>query len=301
MTPKPKVSIGMPVYNGEKLIRETLDSLRDQTFTDYELIICDNASEDSTEEICREYAVRDERIRYYRNDTNIGAAPNYNKTFELARGEYFKWAAHDDICAPTFLEQCVEALDRYPEVVLAFTRAKAIDIQGEIVIEYPARKHFNATEPRTRFYEFVFSRRPVVVVFGVIRREVLGRTRLIGGYAGSDRPLLSELSLLGKFYEVPEFLFFYRFHEEQSWGGHKEKKSMSAQNAWYDTRRSGKNSYPWWRLVREHARSIERSPIGLQDRLTCYLYLGYWMGKQWRRLGNELLPQYVQSHNPLFS
>jgi glycosyltransferase involved in cell wall biosynthesis len=58
MTPKPKVSIGMPVYNGEKLMRETLDSLRAQTFTDFELIICDNASEDSTEEICREYAAR---------------------------------------------------------------------------------------------------------------------------------------------------------------------------------------------------------------------------------------------------
>jgi GT2 family glycosyltransferase len=93
--------------------------------------------------------LRDERIRYYRNDTNIGAAPNYNKTFELARGDYFKWAAHDDICAPTFLQRCVEALDNCPEVVLAFTRANAIDIQGEIVREYPARKHYNATEPRT--------------------------------------------------------------------------------------------------------------------------------------------------------
>jgi glycosyltransferase involved in cell wall biosynthesis len=290
MIKQPKVSIGMPIYNGEKLMRETLDSLLAQTFEDFEIIICDNASEDGTQEICREYAARDARVRYYRNESNIGAAPNYNKTFAMARGDYFKWAAHDDICAPTFLERCVEALDNNPEVVLAYTRAKAINPQGEIVREYPGRKRHNAPEPRTRFYEFVFSRHPVVVVFGVIRRELLGRTRLIGGYTGSDRPLLSELSLLGKFYEVPEFLFFYRFHEEQSWGGKKGRKSMRAQDAWYDPRRGGKKTYPRWRLLREHMRSIERSSIGLRDRLTCYLYLGYWMGKQWRGLSNDLLP-----------
>jgi glycosyltransferase involved in cell wall biosynthesis len=123
MNAHPKVSIGMPVYNGENFIVESLDALFAQTFTDFELIICDNASTDRTGEICREYAARDARIRYCRNETNIGASANYNLTFELARGDYFKWAAHDDICAPTYVERCVEALDRDPGVALAYRRA----------------------------------------------------------------------------------------------------------------------------------------------------------------------------------
>ena len=177
-------------------------------------------------------------------------------------------------------------LDQHPDVVLAYTQAKAIDDKGEIVKVYPGKHHFNSPDPRERFYEFVLDPHPVVAVFGLMRRDVLGRTRLIGKYAGSDRPLLSELSLLGKFHEVPEHLFFYRFHEEQSWGG---KKSAQAQQAWYDPRRAGKVSFPQWRLLREHVRSIERSPVGFKERASCYLYMGYWMAKNRRRLGRNLL------------
>jgi glycosyltransferase involved in cell wall biosynthesis len=253
---------------------------------DFELIICDNASTDRTEAICRAYAERDARIRYRRNESNVGASANYNLTFELARGEYFKWAAHDDICAPTYLERCVEALDRDPGVVLAYTQAQAIDSEGKIVKVYPGKRHFNSPSPRARFYEFVLDPHPIVAVFGVMRCEVLGRTRLIGKYAGSDRPLLSELSLLGKFFEVPERLFFYRFHAAQSWGGN---KSPQATQAWYDPQRAGKITFPQWRLLREHVRSIQRAPLSLIDRASCYLYMGYWMRRNWRRLGNNLL------------
>ena len=285
-TSTPRVTIGLPVYNGQNYLAETMESLLAQTCTDFELVISDNASTDRTEAICREYAVRDERIRYYRQEENVGASANYNRVFELARGVYFKWAAHDDLLAPTYLERCVAVLDADPDVVLAYTQAKAIDDQGQVVKVYPGKHHFSAAAPRERFYEFVLDPHPVVAVFGLMRRDVLGRTRLIGKYAGSDRPLLSELSLLGKFYEVPEHLFFYRFHEEQSWGGN---KSPQAQQAWYDPRRADKITFPQWRLLREHVRSIERSPVGLADRASCYLYMGYWMVKNRRRLGRNLL------------
>ncbi len=286
MPDQPTVSLGMPVYNGANFIAATLDSLLTQTYRDFELIITDNASTDDTEAIVRAYAARDGRIRYQRNETNIGGSANYNLTFELARGRYFKWAAHDDLCAPTFLERCVEALERDPDVVLAYTQARAIDDTGRVVKDYPGKRHFNDPQARVRFYEFVLDPHPVVAVFGLMRRSVLAQTRLIGKYTGSDRPLLSELSLLGKFYEVPEPLFFYRFHEAQSWGGN---KSQQAQQAWYDPRRAGKVTFPQWRLLREHLRSIERSPVGPRDRVSCYLYMGYWMRKNWRRLGNDLL------------
>lgn len=285
-TTVPRVTIGLPIYNGQNYLAQTMDSILAQTYRDFEIIISDNASTDQTESICREYAARDARVHYYRNETNIGASANYNRVFELGQGAYFKWAAHDDLLAPTYLERCVEVLDRYPDVVLAYTQAKAIDDKGNIVKIYPGKHHFASPMPRERFYEFVLDPHPVVAVFGLMRREVLGRTRLIGKYSGSDRPLLSELSLLGKFYEVPEHLFFYRFHEEQSWGGN---KSSQAQQAWYDPLRAGKITFPQWRLLREHLRSIERSPVGIKDRVSCYLYMGYWMAKNRRRLGRNLL------------
>jgi len=127
---KPSVSIGMPIYNAEKFLRQALDALLGQTFGDFELIISDNGSTDGSEAICREYASKDSRIKYYKNETNLGAAKNFNRVFELSRGEYFKWASHDDICDPEYLERCVELLDRNPAVVLCYPKANTIDEQG---------------------------------------------------------------------------------------------------------------------------------------------------------------------------
>ena len=91
MNNRSRVSIGLPVYNGEKYLEQALISILSQTYTDFELIISDNASTDRTQAICREYAAKDPRIRYYCNEENLGAAPNHNRVFELASGEYFKW------------------------------------------------------------------------------------------------------------------------------------------------------------------------------------------------------------------
>lgn len=135
MKSSPRVSIGLPVYNGDNYLIETLDSILAQTYADFELIICDNASTDGTAEICRTYAVQDDRIRYFRNETNVGAARNYNLTWEHARGEYFKWVAHDDPCAPQLIERCVAALDSMPDVIMAYGRTILIDARGDI-IEY---------------------------------------------------------------------------------------------------------------------------------------------------------------------
>src|ERR1700733_4849510 len=103
----PRVSIGMPVRNGQKYIREAIDSIIAQTFTDWELIVCDNASTDATEEIVREYAQRDPRVPYHRNPQDIGPANNHNVGVAMSRGEYFRWHAHDDMIAPRYLEECV--------------------------------------------------------------------------------------------------------------------------------------------------------------------------------------------------
>jgi len=133
----PRMSIGLPVFNGGRFLKDTVDSVLAQTFDDFELIISDNASTDDTEEIARAYAARDQRVRYFRNEANLGAAKNFNRVFELARGEYFKWTAHDDICAPSFLLRCIEVLDRDPSVTLCYTRQIDIDEQGQILGRNP--------------------------------------------------------------------------------------------------------------------------------------------------------------------
>lgn len=117
----PAVSIGMPVYNGEKWLARALDSLLAQTFTDFELIISDNASSDGTGEICRGYAEKDKRVSYYRNETNIGARGNFSRVVDLAQGRYFMWAAHDDWWAPEFVKRLVDELEAHPEAGLAMT------------------------------------------------------------------------------------------------------------------------------------------------------------------------------------
>jgi hypothetical protein len=127
---RPRVSIGLPVYNGERFLRDALDSLLSQSFEDFELLIADNASTDGTEEICRSYAAGDPRIRYIRNRVSYGAIANFNTVFRLTTGRYFKWAAYDDVCAPEFLARCVGVLDDDPSVVLACSRFAGIDEDG---------------------------------------------------------------------------------------------------------------------------------------------------------------------------
>src|SRR5690348_15099471 len=119
MSQSPKLSIGLPVFNGERYLRAAVESLLQQDFEDFELIISDNASNDKTQELCQEFASRDGRVRYSRAEVNQGAAWNFANVVQLARGAYFKWAAYDDICLPAFLKRCVEALDGAPSSVVA--------------------------------------------------------------------------------------------------------------------------------------------------------------------------------------
>ena len=286
MTVSPRLSIGMPIYNGENFLTQTMDTLLGQTYTDFELIFCDNASTDGTGALCRAYAEQDARIRYVRLEENIGAAANFNLCFDLARGEYFKWAAHDDLLAPTYLEKCVEVLDREPDVVVAYSRAKAIDAEGNVTKVYPAKRRSASPHARHRFYEFSLDVYPMLAVFGVMRRSALARTRLIGKYNASDVPLLSELSLMGRMVEIPEFLFFYRRHEDQSWAAN---RTAGTRAQWFDPAHRGNFTFPHWRLLREHIRSIERVSIPLPDRIACYLFMGYWMRRKWRMLAGNLI------------
>ena len=133
------VSIGIPVYNGEEYLAETLKSGLAQSVDDFEIVVSDNASTDRTSEICRSYQAKDPRIRYYRNDQNIGGALNFNRVFELSRAPLFHCGACDDLYEPLFLERCVDALDRDAGVVLSHARTKMIGEKGEPLLFDPER------------------------------------------------------------------------------------------------------------------------------------------------------------------
>ncbi len=232
----PRVSLSLPVYNGERYIAVALELLLGQSFADFELIITDNASNDATERICRAFADRDQRIRYVRSERNLGAAANFNRGFQLARGEYFKWCAHDDYVSQEFLEECVLALDRKVDV-LAYGRQQGIDKSGSMIpwVSCEASNMYGIAAARR--FRMVYSVQGFdAAMFGLIRREALGRTSLHRNYYGSDVALLAELALLGTFRRLPQVTFYNREHSDRSINIQDKK----ARQAWLDPGLSGR-------------------------------------------------------------
>jgi glycosyltransferase involved in cell wall biosynthesis len=259
---KPWVSIGLPVYNGERYLAEALDSLLGQTFEDFELIICDNASTDSTQQICYSYADKDKRIRYFHTPVNLGAAVNFRRTFELSSGQYFKWATYDDLHGPTFLERCVDVLDRESSFVLAYPKAKLIDASGRVISHYDDCLHLQSSEASERFIHLMQNIRLCNVQYGLVRSAILKKTALMGAFIGSDRPLLAELALFGKFWEIPEFLFYRRLHSS----AYSSQKDTSALLEFHDPKIKYRSPLTTWRHLWADLLAITRAPLDLGEK-----------------------------------
>lgn len=269
---QPVISIGLPVYNGENFLQEAIESILAQTLTDFELIISDNHSTDKTEEICRKYLRQDKRIRYYRNSENLGAAWNYNQVFKLATGKYFKWASHDDIIAPSYLEQCVRVLEENPLGILVYPKAKIIDEfsqEQEIYTENIAIEDFT---PHQRFYQLLetFGWYHGTQIFGVFRRKNLEKTQLIRNYAHSDRVLLAELALQGQFFEVPEFLFYRRVHPQISQRANPNDEKFTV---WFDPKNLNKLILPRWKRYLAYISIVSQTPFPAREKILCYLQI----------------------------
>jgi glycosyltransferase involved in cell wall biosynthesis len=279
VSPMPRLSIGLPVYNGEKFLPQALDCLLAQTFRTFEIIVSDNASTDRTWQICREYASRDTRIRYLRNDTNLGAIANFNRTFELSAAPLFKWAAHDDLYHSVYLESCVRLLDEDPAVVLAHSGTAFIRDDGQA---FPIDSDSGAyVDPKTgdrqrpdsptigdspiavaRFWQVLAHAHWGSHMFGIIRREALRQTRLLPNFAGSDRAMLAELALLGRFRSVPERLYLKRFHASASWAlNQRELKSFLSTDGRSYSRRA--------RQIKAYFGAPSGKPVGTATKAMC--------------------------------
>ena len=274
---RPLVSIGMPVYNGERFLENALNSILTQTFIDFELIISDNGSSDRTEEICRHYAEADERIRYFRNEENLGAGWNFDRVAELARGKYFKWACHDDLCALGFIQRCIEILEQDPQTVLAYPKTLIVDENGVEIEKHEDKFNLRSPRPAERFNRYLHLVRnghQCHPFHGLIRRDVLTQLLPLGSYPSSDLILLGKLALYGKFYEVPSYLFWKRDHPGTSIRAH---RFFRERIAWYDPAKKGKLHLTRWKWLREYLGAIRTAPLQWHERVRCYLLMWQWL------------------------
>jgi len=278
------------VYNGARYVAEAITSVLDQTEQDFELVISDNASVDDTEEICREFAARDERVIYVRNETNVGGAPNYNRCLALSSAtDFFKWIAHDDTIDNRFLELCSAALDAEPEASLAFPTLIEIDAEGRTLRTEPADLGLVDPHAGRRARAFVDeirrSRDILWAVFGLARRSSLLRGGLHGSYVASDQVFLFELVLAGKAVFVPGTSYTRRVHVGASM---QVNVSPKARAAWYDTASKPRLGLPHWTMLAHHAAVVHRSGLPPREQSRAYRAVARRARHEWRNLGGDL-------------
>jgi glycosyltransferase involved in cell wall biosynthesis len=255
---KPLVSIGMPVYNGGDFFRCALESLLAQDYKNFELIISDNHSTDSTQEICLDYAARDKRISYFRNQTNLGPKNNFNKVLELSQGEYFMWHAHDDLREPNYISSCLEIMEMNPNVILCCS-STLLNQDGSL---RKSDEDFSTVgmSLNRRFRKILWNN-SCASIYGLIRSRVLRKTGLFWNVIGPDNLLLAELSLMGEFFQIPLVLFKISIRS-----GNVVKKVKSVFEAiLLDD--AGASFFPFTKLAIEHWKLIQSSKLTRKERL----------------------------------
>ncbi len=288
---QPHVTIALPVYNGDDYLRYALDSVAAQTYENYELVIVDNASTDKTAAICKEFSARDPRIRYFRNEKNIGINPNFDRCVQLAKGKYFSWLAHDDELTPEFLGKCIKVLDQRDDVVLVHSLAQIIDADGDTISIYDsALGGSDSDRPSERFRALTHTRHTCTAIFGLHRLNVLTRTQLFApNHHAVDRALLAELSLIGKIVQIDEPLFRNREHSNRS-----VRRVRPSERLAFHHRGDKKGiEISQLMLMKDYQRAVETNISDPLEKARCRRVLRFWWLKEWNiaRLCVELLAQ----------
>lgn len=271
------VVIGMPVYNGERWLRQSVASLLAQTRQDFRLVISDNASTDATQRICRELAAADSRIRYHRNEINVGVFRNYDVAFSLARSRYFKWASCNDLCAPGYLQACIAALEADPKANLAYSATTLFSMDPGHGERYLSDPDVRDDDPVTRFRRVLAELRLNNAFNGVYRSDALRRSCLNGEYMGSDIVLVAEIALSGHVLRVPEYLFFRRMTPDAA----SAVKDDGSRREFFAGTGRDIQSTPALDMNRQLIHAVHRSGLRPMDRCRAYSYLGrrMWWSK----------------------
>ena len=280
---EPFVSIGLPVFNGDAYLKLALDSLVAQTYRNFEIVVSDNGSTDGTGEICKAYSDKHELIRSYRYEENRGIAWNRNNSFHLSKGEYFMWFSHDDVLHEEYLEKCMAEIQVRQNTCIVYSKIRVIDADGETIPFNEDLADLNTDNVVSRF-KVCLSSQPYnqSVIYGLMRRSDMASTRLHGDYLAADRCLVAQLSLKGKMYQIPEYLFYRRKHADNFPGG---IEAMAV----YQPGVEFKFVFKEWNVLKEHLRTVGLfdAPIGIKLRL--YIAVASWFLSQPKRLAFEVL------------
>jgi len=262
----PKLSVGMPVYNSEDFITKSIESILNQTYDDFELIISDNSSTDSTLELCERYVRQDSRIKLIKNKVNIGASANYNSVFKRSSGKYFKWTSSNDICDKTLFYKCIEPLDRDSNIVLSFSKTRLFIDSIDDYENYNEDLFITNTKPFSRMQKVINNLELNNIMNGFIRSSALSKTKLIKPFHSSDCCLMAELSLHGIFHIIPEYLFYRRMDNKTS------TANMSEQDvrAHYDPNRTKPMSFQEFKINYEYFLAVNRAKLTLSESYCAY-------------------------------
>ena len=271
MDANPRISVGMPVYNGGARLAASIESVLGQTFGDFELIISDNCSDDGSDEVCRRYADLDSRIVFHRNDSNIGAARNFNRLVDAARAPLFRWSNADDLLDPRLHEICFRAIESNPDAVLVYAKTTLIGSRGERLRDYEDNLNLTDECPAERLRTFLAEVGLVNALYGLIRTDSLRQTELMGdgSIPASDVDLLAELTLHGKFVEIPERLFLRRMHEDAS-SAHVDDDDFMA-GFWADS--STPIRFVGWKKLLRYHRALGSTALEVREKRAVSLSL----------------------------
>ncbi len=211
-----RVTIGMPVYNSADMIADAIESVQNQAFDRWRLVIADNASTDDTAAIAARFASADSRITVIEQPRNLGQAGNFEAVFNGTTTEFFMWLSGDDMLASDYLSGCIDALDAEPELIGVFTDAEGIDEDGRSMGRFLERSGVgrDVADRPTRFLAAVHAT-VGFAMFGLYRTEALARSPRLEPYVGSDRVLAGALALIGPIRELPQVSFSRRVHAGQ--------------------------------------------------------------------------------------
>ena len=279
----PRLTVGMPVYNAIARSQRRSRRCWGRRSAISNSFVSDNPSTDGTPDLLARYAAFDPRVQVVRQSQNSGANPNYSEVARRARGTYFKWASSNDWCAPTFLQRCVEILDARPEVVLAFPCTKLFTEALEDAKGYPYDFGLESDSPAERFVQLASELRLNNVMNGVIRRDVLRRTRLIQCYCSADVVLVAHLALLGKFVAVPEFLFYRRMQPAYS----TSLQSKDDVLRHHYPHRDARVLFQSWRLCADRLRVVLNAPISMREKRRAFAYTVRMCYYHWPNLARD--------------
>lgn len=291
----PRLTIGMPVWNSASTIAESIECHLSQDFTDFELIVSDNGSDDGTADVAQRYADADPRVVVVRHPVNRGGTANFNDLVAMARGELFKWASGDDLIGPGYLSRCVAALDAAPAAVLAYCGSRIIDDAGRVVRDHDDGLHLPQARAWQRMHDFAARRWLCNPIFGVIRTAALRRTTLLTLEISSDVTVLAELALMGPFVEVPERLFYRRAAPTSAGLGDLDTATIAR---WFHPTAAAPRVPPKVRVVWDINKAILAADLPAAERARALVAHDWAMGLRLLKIGRRVLVMRRQGVRP---